>query len=272
MVISTLCFAVVNICVKFLQHIPAHELVFFRSLISLSISVVMVKQAGIKFFGNNKKWLIGRGLFGSSALFLFFLTLKELPLAIATTVQYLSPISTIFFATFLMKEKVKPVQWSFFTLAFVGVLMMKGLDDTVSWLYLGIGLLSALLSGVAYNCIMKCRDTDKPITVVLYFPLVAIPVMGAMCLFSWENPQGYDWLLILVMGIVTQISQLAMTKALHTEYSNRVMPFKYLGSIYAILIGYFVFDEVLGWLSFAGIVVVVSVILINTRISSKLKA
>lgn len=270
MLISTTCFAFVNICVKMLHHIPAHELVFFRSIISFTISVVMIRQAKIPFLGNNRWWLLGRGFFGCSALFLFFITLKELPLAIATTVQYLSPISTVLFAMVIMKEKVRSFQWLLFALAFSGVLIMKGFSDEVSWGFLGLGVLSATLSGLAYNCIMKCRETDRPITIVMYFPMVAIPVMGALCLWKWKTPELYDLWWILAMGIGTQISQIAMTKALHAEFSNRVMPIKYIGSIYAVLIGYFVFDEVLGWVSLAGIGVVLIGVILNSRLARRL--
>ena len=54
---STLAFALMQICVKYLPHIPAHELILFRSIISIVLSVVMLQQLGIPLLGNNKKVL-----------------------------------------------------------------------------------------------------------------------------------------------------------------------------------------------------------------------
>ncbi|MGB0167428.1 MAG: hypothetical protein ACPF8V_11305, partial [Luteibaculum sp.] len=56
MLVSTTTFALVNTFVKFLDHIPAHELIFFRSIISLSLCLVALKRQKLAVFGNNKSW------------------------------------------------------------------------------------------------------------------------------------------------------------------------------------------------------------------------
>jgi drug/metabolite transporter (DMT)-like permease len=270
MLISSLGFALVNLCVKYLDNIPVNEVVFFRSVISLGICAYFIKKQNIPFFGNNHNWLISRGIFGVTALTLFFFTIKNMPLASAVTVQYLSPIFTVIIAMFLLKEKVKPVQWLLFLVAFAGIICIKGFDERTSYLYLGLGVASALFSGFAYNSIMKCRTTDAPVTIVLYFALVATPIMGIWCLFDWKTPDGIEWALLLVIGLLTQVAQFCMAKALiMTAQSARIMPLKYVGSIYAIVIGYLIFDEQLQWLTFIGIGLVLAGIILNTLASRK---
>ncbi|NQV52939.1 MAG: DMT family transporter [Flavobacteriales bacterium] len=267
--LSSLAYAVVNFCVKYLEDIPTHEIVFFRSIISLSICIVWIRHLKLPFWGNNKKWLVIRGFAGMSALFLFFVTIKHMPLASATTIQYISPIFTVLLATQLLGERVKTVQWLLFALAFIGVLMIKGFDDRISYLYLGIGVVSALISGVAYNAIMKCRMTDHPLTVVLYFPLIATPIMGVACVtVEWVTPQGIEWVLLLIMGVFTQIAQVYMTKALHADHSSRIMPFKYFGVLYAIGIGFLFFGEHLPWLSIIGIGLVLLGVILNAFVKN----
>jgi len=252
-----------------LEDIPTHEIVFFRSVISLFLCVVWIKSLKLPFFGNNKKWLIIRGFAGMTALFLFFVTVKNMPLAIATTIQYISPIFTVLLATQLQGERVKRIQWFLFGASFIGIFMIKGFDERISFLYLTIGVVSAFISGIAYNAIMKCRQTDHPVTVVLYFPLIATPVMGIACLIAgWKTPVGIEWLLLLVMGVFTQIAQVYMTKALHADHSSRIMPFKYFGVIYAMGIGLIFFGETLPWLSIAGIALVISGVILNAFIKN----
>jgi drug/metabolite transporter (DMT)-like permease len=267
--ISTFCFSLVNYQVKYLPDIPAHEIVFFRSLVTFIISAFIIIRLRILFFGNQVKWLTLRGFAGAASLLLFFTTIKEMPLATATTIQYLSPIFTVMLATQMNNERIKPIQWFLFVLSFSGIVLIKGFDARVSYLMLTLGVASAFLSGIAYNAIVKCRTTEHPLTLVMYFPLVALPVTGFWCFFEWKTPQGVEWLILLNMGVLTQIAQVCLTRALHLERASIIIPFKYLGIIYALLFGYFSYNETFEWQSLLGITIVVAGILINTLVGNK---
>ena len=280
MLLSSLSFAIVNLMVKILtnsyglypsiQVYPPYELVFFRSIVSLSISLAIIKYKGIPILGNNKRWLFIRGVFGATALLLFFYTLKNLPIAVATTVQYLSPVFTVIFAIFINHQKVKSIQWLFFLIAFSGVILIgfsksNDLRIVIEPIWLILGVLSAVLSGIAYNAIIKCKTTDEPITIVMYFPLVATPIMFAIMLYNgYIVPKGYEWGLLLLIGIFTQIAQVLMTRAFHFADASKVTPIKYFGAIYAVLIGYFIFDETLSLYVSVGIVLILTGVLLNT--------
>lgn len=266
MLTATAGFAVVNFLVKFLEHIPTSETVFFRSVITLALTATMVIRKGLPFFGNNHFWLLVRGVFGASALILFFYTLKELPMATATTVQYLSPVFTVVIAIFLIGEKVRPVRWIFFAIAFAGLLLMEGFQEKPNWTFLWIGVISAFLSAVAYNAIIKCKDTDHPFTIVMAFPLVATPVTGIWAMYEWVTPQGIDWLYLILIGIFTQIAQVFMTMALHAEKASVITPFKYLGTVYALVLGYLFFDESFTLMSLFGMLLVIASVISNALI------
>lgn len=268
MLISVTLFAGVNTCIKFLSDLPTHELVFFRSVVQLILSAGFVLHAGIPFFGNNKNWLLLRGVAGMTALFLFFYTLQNMPLASATTIQYLSPVFTVILAIFINRERVRPVQWIFFSIAFTGVLLIKGFDPRITTWLLIAGIVSAMLSGLAYNAIMRCKYTDHPVTIVMYFHLIAVPVMGIWTFLDWVSPTPRDWILLLVIGILSQFAQVFMARALHADQAAKVTPFKYIGSVFAVVIGYTIFDERLHWLSLAGIGFVLVGVLLNARVKS----
>lgn len=255
-----------------LQSYPVHEIILFRSVITFVMCYAIIRQKRIPFFGYNHKWLIIRGIFGTAALTLFFNTLGALPIAIATTVQYLSPIFTVIIATYLVKEKVNKVQWIFFLLAFfgvVGISLSKFLSEDIRIAYIPpfwvlMGVLSAALSGVSYNAIVKCKNTDEPVTIVMYFPLVAIPIMTVFSFYEFVVPIGIEWVILLIIGVFTQFAQVLMTKALHAENTATVTPFKYFGSIYAFFIGLFLFDEVISMVGILGIIFILIGVLGNT--------
>jgi len=260
-----------------LQQYPAHELVLARSIVSFTISLAIVKNRKLPVFGNNKKWLIIRGISGTVALTLFFYTIHNLPLAIASIIQYLAPIFTVILAMILLKEKVKTLQWLFITLSFIGVglisfdkiLPSTGSMDNLSFSILGLGIFSAVLSGLAYTSIMKLKTTDEPITIVMYFPMIAIPLMIILCFFDFTFPNGIEWLFLLIIGLFTQSAQILLTKALHIGNAASITPFQYLGAVYAFLIGYFIFDEKLSWIVNTGILLILGSLLLNAIIRGR---
>jgi len=272
MLISTFAFSLMQLCVKFLPHLPTHELILFRSFISLVLCLGFLIPKRISPWGNNRQVLLMRGFFGMLALSLFFITLQKLPLASAVTIQYLSPIFTSVIAIFILGEKMRKRQWLFIAIAFGGVVMLKGFDERVSMLYFVIGILSSLFAGAAYNCIRVLRDSDHPVVVVFYFPLVATPIMAVLSYFEWVTPVGIDWLWLLLLGVFTQVGQLYMTKALQAEKANIVTSMKYLGAIYALAYGYFLFDETYDLLSLLGIGMVLAGVVLNVAFKERIKA
>lgn len=285
-VLSGMAFFVVNFFVKMLgnpenaviaglQKYPAHELVFFRSLVSFSISAAIIKYRGLPILGNNKKWLLLRGTAGMLALTIFFFTLHKLPLAIASTLQYLSPIFTVLIASRLFSEKVSRIQYFSSLIAFSGVIFIgfNGLTGSFSGqkpdlFWMSMGVLSAMLSGLAYNAISKLKKTEETINIVIYFPMLALPLTGIWCLFDFTFPRGMEWLILLTIGIFTQIAQVLMTRAFLSTNTAIIAPFQYIGAIYALLSGWFVFNEKLELASLIGVCLVVFGVIFGTLFRS----
>lgn len=224
----------------------------------------MLRYKGLSLLGTNKTWLLVRGFAGVSALFLFFITLQNLPLANAVAIQYLSPTFTALLGVFILKEKVSPLQWFFLFVALSGVFVIKGFDARVDWWMVGLGIASAALAGLAYNAVRRLRHSEHPLQVIFYFPLIATPIMGVWCLFDWTTPIGWEWLMIFVLGLFTQVAQYYMTMGLHADTAAKVTPFKYFGAILAIGFGYTFFDERLTFFNYLGIGLIVVGVILNT--------
>jgi len=257
MFLSTLAFFLANFCVKQVAHIPAMELVFFRCITATAMCLCGLQRANASFVGSNHLMLLLRGIFGTTALFCFFLTLQQMPLASAQTIQYLSPIFTTVIAIFVLHEGVKPVQWIFYAVAFAGVLVIERFDSRISPFYLAVGILSAFCSGMAYNLVRSLRDKEHPLTVVLHFQLVGAVVGFVSLFFQWETPVGWDWMWLLFVGIFSQLGQIFLTNALQRERIAGVAIINYTGLVYALLVGWFVFGEPQGLLSLVGMGLVV---------------
>jgi drug/metabolite transporter (DMT)-like permease len=263
MLLAGFFFATMNLLVKSVSHIHAIEIVFFRSLVSFVMSFVMLRYHQIPLFGKNYAWLIARGGIGAIALTLFFITLQLIPLASAVTIQFLSPIFTTIIGIFMLRERIHTPQWFFFAIAFTGVLVIQGFDARVPlWIAL-MGVGSALASGIAYNIIRKLKTDEHPLVIVFYFPLVTMPLAGIYAAFNWSQPQGWDWLALLGIGILTQYAQLYMTKAYQLEKVAKVASINYFGIIYALGYGYVFFQETYDFSAFFGILLVLIGLLAN---------
>ena len=141
--------------------------------------------------------------------------------------------------------------------------------EEISFFWLGMGMFSAFISGIAYTAIMKLRTRDHPIVIVMYLPMIAIPLMTILCFFEFTMPRGIEWLILIVIGVFTQFAQIYMTKALHEGAAATITPFKYLSIIYAFLVGYFFFGEKLSWMVEVGIVIVFIGVLANAFIRAR---
>ncbi len=257
MLISTLAFFAANVCVKQVAHIPAMETVFFRCAVATVICVYGLKRAKASLFGTNHTMLVLRGLFGTTALYFFFLTIQKMPLASAQTIQYMSPIFTAIIAIFVLKERVLPTQWLFYAIAFAGVLLIEQFDTRISPFYLTLGLISAFCSGVAYNLVRSLRGKEHPLTVVLHFQLVGAVVGFISLFFAWQTPQGWDWLFLFLIGAFSQLGQIFLTKALQSEPIAGVAIINYTGLVYAISVGWILFGETQSLVSLGGMALVV---------------
>jgi len=271
MFFSTLAFSMANVFVKQVSHIPAMEIVFFRCVLAAMFCFAGLYKAKADWLGSNRKMLLLRGLFGTTALYLFFVTLQNIPLASAMTIQYLSPIFTSIIAIFVLKEGVKGLQWIFYAMAFLGVLLIEQFDPRVSIFYLFIGIVSAFCSGVAYNLVRGLRGKEHPLTVVLHFQLIGA-ILGLLSLFfEWRTPTGWDWMYLFLVGVFSQLGQVFLTNALQRERVAGVAIVNYTGLIYALLLGAFVFQETQTAVSMSGMLLVVFGVLLSVIYSKRMR-
>jgi drug/metabolite transporter (DMT)-like permease len=256
LLISVSCFQIVNLTVKWLAHIPFEQLVFWRAFIALMITIVYLRTKKISLWGTNRKLLILRGLAGTTALTLFFYTLHAMPLATAVTIQYLAPVFTVLFAGVFFKEHVSGLAWFCALLGFAGVWIIQGFDARVDLLDAGIGVVSAMASALAYNSVRSLRHTDHEWVVIFYFPLITSLIIFPFAVRTGVWPQAKDWPLIILIGCLTQVAQLYLTKAFHAENASKLAPYNYVGVLWAVLYGVLFFGEKLPLATVVGMLVI----------------
>ena len=280
MLIASLGFAWMNASVKYISHIPVFEVILFRSIITLGISYATLKKRKVNPWGTHHKFLIARGVFGAGGLICYFYTLQHMHLANAIVIHYLSPIFTTLIAMLFLKEKVRIIQWLSFAVSFTGVLMVKGFANIEPFDFF-MGVMGAMLSGFAYNAIRNMKDKEDADVIIFYHPLISLPiVIGYLFIFpqNFVMPEGSDWIFLIGTGIFTQVGQYFITRAYQQDTAARISSVSYIGIIWGVLMGKFLFDDTYPPTVLLGMSVVLGGVLLNLnalhvrKMADKIKA
>ena len=271
MLISTLAFACMNSTVKYLADVNTYQIVLFRSLGSLVFTFGFLLKNKIPMIGKNNTLLISRAVLGATSMMLFFMSVKYLSIGTAVSLRYVAPIFASIFAVFLLKEKIKRLQWLFFVISLLGVFVLKGFDDQLYTTGLILVMLASILSGLVYVIISKIGKSEHPIVIVNYFMVFATLLGGILSINNWVTPAGNEWLFLMLLGVFGYFGQVYMTKAFQTASTNIVAPIKYFEVIYTATFGVFIFGEIYTFWSLLGISLIIGGLILNIWYTSKFK-
>ena len=104
---------------------------------------------------------------------------------------------------------------------------------------------------------------------MFYFPLVVLPISLMGSLWSWVTPEGWDWFILLMVGVTTQMAQYFMTKSYQQAKVSKVAIFDYLGVVYALIFGFILFNEYFNAPTYLGIALVLIGIILNFKFKLK---
>lgn len=271
MILSTLAFAFMNIIVKYLENVNSYQIVFFRSLGSLFFTFGYLIKNKIPFIGNKNKLLILRSIVGAASMLFFFISLKYLSVGTAVSLRYIAPIFAAILAVFILKEKIKPFQWVFFVISFIGVLVLKGLDANIDTLGLIFVLIAAVLHGLVFIMITQIGQSEHPVVVVNYFMITAMILGGVLSIGNWVTPTGMEWPLLLSLGVFGYFGQIYMTKAFQIGATNIIAPLKYIEVVFSMLLGIAFFGEIYTLWSVLGILLIITGLILNVWYKGRLK-
>lgn len=269
MVFSVISFAIMNAIVKYLSAFGVYQIVFFRSIGTLLFTIPLILKNRIPILGNNKKLLVLRGILGVISLTCFFQSLNYLAVGTAVSLRYIAPIFAAIFAFIFLKEKIKPVQWLLFLIAFVGVLIIKGFGADVNTIGLLLVITSAIFMGLIFVVIRKIGTTENPLVIINYFMVLAFVFGGLMSINNWIQPNNTEWILLLSSGFFGYIGQFYMTKAFQFQETSIIAPLKYLEVIFTIIIGAFWFGEIYNFWTILGVLLILLGLVYNISLSKK---
>jgi drug/metabolite transporter (DMT)-like permease len=221
--------------------------------------------------------LVLRGAFGLAALSCYYAAVVHLPLAEATVLHFTNPAFTALAAAALLGERVSWRLAAGVASSFVGVLMiarplelLAGQASSGQLPWVGVSLSAALLSSLAYVTVRKLGETEHPLVVVFYFPLVTVPAVLPVAALSWVPPTPVEWLQLLGVGVTTQIAQVHLTRGLALEPAGEAVSVGYLQIVFAAIWGALFFRELPdGWGLAGAALVALSTLWLGRRVSGR---
>ncbi len=260
LVLSAAAFALMTLLVKILgQRLPSQEIVFVRAAITLVLSWALLRRAGVAALGNQRGLLLLRGLFGFLGLSCFFYALTRLPIAEASVIQYTNPIFTTILAALTLGERAGPRRWLAALVGFAGVLLVVrpaalfgGHSAQLDRWAVSIALLGALMSAGAYVTVRHLSSRENPLVIVLYFPLVTLPLSLPSMLPGALWPNVNEWLLLAAVALLAQCAQVALTRGMRHVQAGAAMTVLYLQVLFATLLGALILGEIPGLWTLAG--------------------
>jgi drug/metabolite transporter (DMT)-like permease len=266
MAAGALAFSIMSLLVKVAgQRLPSQQVVMVRAVITFVLSVWAVRHAGVSLWGARSKrhLLIFRGIVGFLALSCFYHSIVHLPLADATVIQYMNPVFAGLMAGPLLGERLRRREVLSVAVSLVGVLLVMrpsflfGHAAALDPVTVGIGLFGAACSATAYVTVRKLGATEHPSVIVFYFALVSVfaAVPTALPGAVWPTPG--EWLVLVGVGVSTQLGQMSITHGLRLERAGRATATGYLQIVFAALWGILFFAELPDWGTFLGAALII---------------
>jgi S-adenosylmethionine uptake transporter len=225
--VSAALFAIMALLARLLvQSISGSQIALVRFATGAFVVLLMLASARIRLRPRRWGWLIARGVFGGTAVLLYFTSIEKIGVGVATLLNYTSPVWSLLFAWLFLRERPRRTAFVALVLTVAGVALLASGDGT-RWRVGGwtlVATLSAVLSGMAITSIRATRresvdgiPSEGSWTVFASFTTVGlfatvptvVPPFG-----HWTYPTTAQWGLLVLCGLFSVAAQITMTHSL----------------------------------------------------------
>ena len=273
MFLSVCAFSIMDLIVKWSDHYPLGQVIFFRGFFGIVLYYFVIPKERIRDFYYTKRPLLhfSRCFFGLAALLSIFTALRNLPLATVVSISFAAPIFTTIFSIFFLSERVGYFRWLAVFIGFIGILIISepGLSSlNVYYIFPVIFVL-----GMSYVAIsIRQLSSTEPVWLISLFFSAAITIAGLLTLpFGWIMPSFYDLTLLSMIGFFGGVANLWLSQSYKFSEVSLVTPLKYLALVFAIVFGYLIWGEVPSGKTLIGAILVIasSIIIFRREIALK---
>ena len=246
MFLSVCAFSVMDLIVKWSDTYPLGQVLFFRGFFGVLLYFLIIPRDRLKNFYYTKRPGLHflRCFFGLIALLAIFTALRNLPLATVVSISFAAPIFTTILSIFLLNEKVGLFRWLAVVVGFIGIIIITEPGFTSLNIYFIYPVIFCL--GMSYVAItIRQLSSSEPVWLIsLYFSAVITLASFFTIPYGWIMPDVKDLALLMSIGIFGGAANLWLSQSYKFSEVSLVTPLKYLALVFAIIFGYFIWNEI----------------------------
>ena len=243
---SVCAFSIMDIIVKWSEAYPLGQVLFFRGFFGVILYFIIMPRDRIKNFYLTKRPGLHflRCMSGLIALVAIFIALRNLPLATVVSISFAAPIFTTIFSIFLLSEKVGMFRWIAVLVGFIGIIIITEPGFSSFNIYFIYPIIFCL--GLSYVAIaIRKLSSTEPVWLISFFFSFSIMILSFFSFYqNWILPSFIDLFLLAMIGILGGLANLWLSQSYKFSEVSLVTPLKYLALIFAIIFGYFIWDEI----------------------------
>ena len=194
-----------------------------------------------------------------------------MPLATVVSISFAAPIFTTIFSIFFLSEKVGFYRWLAVFVGFFGIIIITEPGFSSLNIYYIYPIIFCL--GLSYVAIaIRQLSTTEPVWLISLNFSGAITIASLFTIpFGWIMPTVQDFFLLSLIGVFGGVANLWLSQSYKFSEVSLVTPLKYLALVFAIIFGYFIWNEVptIKTLSGALLVIISSIIIFRREIILK---
>lgn len=233
------------------------EISFFRAFGGFLIVMVLLWRTGFAQLRTRRIPLhVTRNVFHFGGQTLWFWGLSLLPLATVFALEFTIPFWTALLAAIFLGERMNVGRVTAIVLGFVGILIIVQPGAEVFNPYALIVLVAAIGFAVSNVCSKPLSATETPFSIIFYMNVIQMPLGLFAASFHWVWPEWADLPWLIIVGAAGLTAHFCMTRALRLADATVVMPIDYLRLPLAVGIGYFFYNEAVGWALVLGAAVI----------------
>jgi drug/metabolite transporter (DMT)-like permease len=237
------------------------ELAFYRFAFGLPPLLIWIALTGSFGAWRTRRPLahLWRGTIGLTTMVTAFAALTFLPLAESATIGFVAPLFSVMLSALVLSEKVGRHRWTAVVMGLIGVLIvMRPGNGHVPALGLALALLAALGTAGVTITLRTIGKTERTPTIVLWFTFFAMAVTGLFLPFYGQAHDGSTWAILAALGLFGGLGQLFLTSSLRFAPVSVVVPFDYSQLLWAVLLGWVLWDTHPPASTWAGAAVIVA--------------
>lgn len=229
------------------RQLHPFQIAFFRNLFGFAFALPLLLRHGPGLLRTAKLPLyLLRCAIGIVSMLGGFWAIVNLPLALAISLSYSTPLFVTVGAVLFLGEVVRARRWTAVIAGFLGVLVIvrPGAESFSAGTL--IALLAAAMSAVVAISIKFLSRTEHPDAIVIYTSLLWIPMSLLPALWVWVAPAGITWLWVVLAGLLGTAGHVCWTRGLKLGEASLLAPLSFMQLPVVAVAGYVLFDEAIG--------------------------